>query len=382
MEKCAVASYEMYLFKLDSVTSYTGPGSLFPNSTLGNTGVGGTVTFGSLDGEKVFVTDNDQTFEDGDTGFLGIGGQTSSFAGSLFNLSGTSETEYAYTLTHPDTGDTVNIYAFTSAGLLGLTNSVVGFVANGPIDPSLTYAISYAGGSPGVAYSSLTICFAAGTQILTGRGKHAAIEDLKQGDTVLTADHGPQEIRWIGARHLTVRDLMETPSLRPIRIRAGAMGEGRPLNDLVVSPQHRVLVNSKIVQRMFGEAEVLIAAKQLVSIDGIDVIPDIEEVTYYHFLCGHHEVVFANGVRTESLYAGPQALRSLSEDAREEVLMIFPELADIGYRASHVRPAVSGGQGRNMALRHKRNAKPLIAFGRSLPDNRNARPGVSPQHPA
>jgi len=368
-----VAAYEMFLFAFSSVTSYTGPGSLFPNTILGNTSVGGTVTFGALNGEKIIVNDDDPNFEDGDTGFLGIGGQTSSSSGSLFNLTGTSETEYSYTLTHPVTGDTVNIYAFTSEGLLGLTNSVVGFVADGPIDPAVTYSISYASGTPSVAYSSLTICFAAGTQILTGHGGQAAIEDLKQGDLVLTKDHGPQEIRWIGMRHLTVRELTQTPSLRPIRIQAGAMGGGRPLNDLIVSPQHRVLVSSKIVQKMFGEKEVLVAAKQLVAIDGIDVVDDIKDVTYYHFLCNQHEIVFANGVQTESLYTGPQAMKSLSKEARDEVLMIFPELAEIEYKALHARTAAIGCQGRNLAFRHKKNAKPLVAcygempFGQATP---------------
>lgn len=362
-----MAAYEIYLFKLDSVTSYTGPGSLFPNSALGNTGVGGTVTFGALDGEKIVVNDNDLYFDDGDTGLLGIGGQTSSFSGSLFNLSGSSESEYSYTLRHPNTGVTVNIYAFTSAGVLGLSNRVVGFVSDGPIDAAVTYSISYANGSPSVAYSSLAICFTAGTQILTGHGQHAAIEDLKQGDRVLTVDHGLQEIKWIGSRHLTLAELTQEPSLRPIRIQAGALGGGRPLNDLIVSPQHRILVNSTIVQRMFGEKEVLVAAKQLISMDGIDVDNEIGEVTYYHFLCDQHEIVFANGVQTESLYTGPQAMKSLSREARDEVLMIFPELVDVEYRTSLARRAILGHQGRNMALRHKKNAKPLITHYREMP---------------
>lgn len=362
-----MAAFEIYLFSLDSVTSYTGPGTLFPNSTLGNTGVGGTVTFGALDGEKIVVNDNDPDFEDGDTGILGIGGQTSSFSGNLFNLSGSSETEYSYTLTDPNTGDTVNIYAFTNSGLFGLTNSVVGFVADGDIDPAVTYSISYADGSTSVPYASLTICFTAGTQILTGSGGHVAIEDLKPGDMVLTVDHGPQKIRWIGARHFTAGEIKKSPSLRPVRIRAGAMGGGRPRNDLIVSPQHRVLVNSKIVQKMFGEEEVLVAAKQLVSIDGIDVVDEIGDVTYYHFLCNQHEIVFANGVQTESLYTGPEALKSVSAEAREEVLRIFPELTDVHYKALRARTAVLGRQGRNMALRHKKNAKPLIAHSGDMP---------------
>ena len=102
---------------------------------------------------------------------------------------------------------------------------------------------------------------------------------------------------------------------------------------------------------------VLVAAKQLVAIDGIDVVDDIKDVTYYHFLCNQHEIVFANGVQTESLYTGPQAMKSLSKEARDEVLMIFPELAEIEYKALHARTAAIGCQGRNLAFRHKKNAK-------------------------
>ena len=124
---------------------------------------------------------------------------------------------------------------------------------------------------------------------------------------------------------------------------------------------------------MFGEKEVLVAAKQLVAIDGIDVVDDIKDVTYYHFLCNQHEIVFANGVQTESLYTGPQAMKSLSKEARDEVLMIFPELAEIEYKALHARTAAIGCQGRNLAFRHKKNAKPLVAcygempFGQATP---------------
>ena len=93
---------------------------------------------------------------------------------------------------------------------------------------------------------------------------------LAEGDLVRTLDHGLQPVRWVGARRLSAAELAAAEKLRPIRIRAGALGPGTPRADLLVSPQHRVLVRSRIAQRMFGTDEVLVAAKQLLQIDGID----------------------------------------------------------------------------------------------------------------
>ena len=78
---------------------------------------------------------------------------------------------------------------------------------------------------------------------------------------------------------------------------------------------------------MFGAPEVLVAAKQLLQIDGID-LDDAADVTYVHFLCDRHEVVFSNGAPTESLYTGPEALKSVGAAAREEIFVLFPQLRD------------------------------------------------------
>ncbi|MCD2313720.1 Hint domain-containing protein [Pseudosulfitobacter pseudonitzschiae] len=359
-----MSSHEMFLYALDSVTSYTGPGSLFPNASLGNLSVGGTVTFGDLAGEKITVNDDDSYLEDGDTGILGIGGQTSTSSGSLFNLTGSTETEYSYVLTDPGTGDTIRIYAFTSSGLLGLSNNVVGFVADGEIDPNITYLIAYDHSAPSVPYSSLVICFAAGTRIATGLRTAVRVEDLRGGDRILTVDHGLQPIRWIGLRHIGRTELSDTPGLRPVRVSAGALGNGLPVDDLIVSPQHRILVRSAIAQTMFNTHEVLVAAKQLVGVDGITTADDLTQISYFHFLCDAHEIVFANGAETESLFAGPQTLKALSERALAEVASIFPDLNDATGGPPSCRVQASGRQGRRLAQRHLKNQKPLVSCHR------------------
>ena len=44
---------------------------------------------------------------------------------------------------------------------------------------------------------------------------------------------------------MTGARLYAMPHLRPIRFRAGALGQGRPEDDLLVSPQHRMLVQGR-----------------------------------------------------------------------------------------------------------------------------------------
>lgn len=206
------------------------------------------------------------------------------------------------------------------------------------------------------------ICFAAGTMMETADGSRR-IETLRRGDLVLTKDNGFQPIRWIGSRRIGAAVLKDNPNLRPIRIKAGALGAGTPASDLVVSPQHRILVRSKIAQRMFGACEVLVAARQLLEIEGVEVAQDILEVEYFHFMFDRHEVVLANGAETESLYTGPEALKAVGPAARDEILTLFPELRDMDSTAlaPPARPLVKGRVGRQLAGRHARNRRELVS---------------------
>lgn len=200
------------------------------------------------------------------------------------------------------------------------------------------------------------VCFARGTQIKT-LGGEMKVEDLAEGMQVLTLDAGYQPIRWIGARKFSFEELKTHENIRPIRIRAGALGRDMPEADLLASPQHRVLVNAPVVARMFNRYEVLVAAKQLLSLEGIEVADDIEEVEYWHFLLDAHQVVFSNGARTETMFTGPEALKSVSDEARAEIFTIFPELEEQGEAVCHppARMMASGRRGRQLAVRLAKN---------------------------
>lgn len=202
------------------------------------------------------------------------------------------------------------------------------------------------------------VCFASGTLIKTIDGE-IPVEELSVGTRVLTYDSGYQPVRWIGSKIFSSRQLSEHENLQPVRIRAGALANNMPEADLMVSQQHRILVSSKISQRMFDCNDgVLIAAKHLTMVDGIDIV-ETDSVAYYHFMFDKHEIIFSNGAQTESMFAGPEALKAVSPEAREEILTLFPEVASIDYEATSCRPFVNGRLGRKLAARHQKNGKEL-----------------------
>ncbi|WP_411839386.1 Hint domain-containing protein [Paracoccus sp. ME4] len=205
-------------------------------------------------------------------------------------------------------------------------------------------------------------CFAQGTMILTPNGERA-VECLTPGDLVITRDAGPQPLHWLGSRHLTGAMLDANPKLRPIRIARGALGEDMPVRDLVVSPQHRILVRSVIAQRMVGTQEVLVAARLLVDLDGVSVVQPEDGVGYFHLLFGRHQIVLADGALAESFYPGPQALAAVGPAAREEIEMLFPELLERCALDAFegARLFATGRKAKNLMARHAKAAKPLVS---------------------
>jgi hypothetical protein len=130
-------------------------------------------------------------------------------------------------------------------------------------------------------------CFAAGTQILTARGE-VRVEALVVGDMVLTGNGQASLLKWIGRRKIDIRRHVRPEAVRPILITAGALGDGLPWRDLVVSPDHAMYLDRH-----------LIPAKTL--INGYSIRPlDCSHVTYYHIELAQHAVMFAEGAAAES----------------------------------------------------------------------------------
>jgi len=177
-------------------------------------------------------------------------------------------------------------------------------------------------------------CFTPGTMILTATGGRP-IETLKPGDKGVTRDNGLQEIRWVGTKVLDGRKLLESPHLRPILIRKGALGRGLPERDMMVSPNHRMLIANDKTTLLFEDREVLVAAKHLVNGTSIQQVDSIG-LSYIHMMFDTHEIVLGDGAWTESFQPGDYSLKGIGDAQRNEIFELFPELRETHGRKKYV----------------------------------------------
>ena len=185
------------------------------------------------------------------------------------------------------------------------------------------------------------ICFTPGTMILTPAGERP-IETLSVGDLVITRDDGPQPIRWIGSR-------MGPGTGKNAPIRFGAGGPFNARRPLLLSPQHRVLVEGFRAQLIWGEEEVLVAARHLVD-DGTVRIAPQRTVTYIHMLFDCHQVIYAEGAAVETLHLGEEGLSALSAAGREDLFATCPEFrGDLGRFGDTARVCARGYEARLLA---------------------------------
>lgn len=167
-----------------------------------------------------------------------------------------------------------------------------------PNDPNGVWSTRFLNGNP--------VCFVAGTMIATPGGSRA-VESLRAGDLVSTLDHGPQPLLWVGGGSVVAQD-----EALPVCIEAGVLENER---DLWVSGQHQVLLAGGDCELLFGEAEVLVAAKHLLGLPGVFRAVGISKVSYHHVLMQQHQLVIADGTAAETLYPGPQVFKALPHRA-------------------------------------------------------------------
>ncbi len=165
-------------------------------------------------------------------------------------------------------------------------------------------AASSDGISSDTAYSGV-ICFGAQTSIATPEGARRA-DSLVAGDLVLTADHGPQPLIWVAHSHVRLED--RNDPARPILCPKDAFGSGVPERDLILSPQHRVLLSGPALDT---EGDQLAPVCGLLGLPRLRVMYGLRRVTYVHLLLERHAILSSEGVASESFYPGPMALRAL-----------------------------------------------------------------------
>jgi len=184
--------------------------------------------------------------------------------------------------------NTVTAY---QAELRSVTYSFAGDASAGGPDLSRTIDWSVNGGIANSATQTSVVqtppCYCTGTRILTERGE-IAVEDLRVGDLAVTADGALRPVVWIGRRKVDVSHYPRPADVWPVRVSTGAFGDNLPKRDLWLSPGHNVACQ-----------EALIPVSRL--INGRSVKPiEVNQVEYWHVELDAHDVIFAEGLPTES----------------------------------------------------------------------------------
>jgi hypothetical protein len=199
-----------------------------------------------------------------------------------------------------------------------LADGTFDIVGDGDIeDFNFTYSVSNGANSDvGFVNVSSIPCFVAGTLIRTPDGE-CPVENLRPGDLVMTRDEGACPVRWAGSRRVEAEG-----DFAPIHIRANTFGTHR---DLKVSPQHRILVQDSLAQLLFGEDEVLVAAKEFLNDHSVRRKCG-GTVIYVHLMFDKHQVIYSEDLPTESFLPGPQTTECFEQPLIDEICQIFPEL--------------------------------------------------------
>lgn len=288
-----------------------------PLSTSSTTGASGSFSVGAgATPITITVTDDDVEFDDAyiDPGASQILEQDVTVNGQTYLASDNPVVELEYSV-DVSSGET-----FLVVRIDGVNVGMAGEVLP---QAGASYTITGADDGQDTPYGQLA-CFTAGTRVFTQTGPRA-VETLVPGDLVMTRDSGIQVLRWLGRRRVSLAEMRKDPDLRPVRITAGALdNEG----DVVVSPQHRILVQDWRTQLYFAMSEALVAAKALVNGDTVtQAMPDAP-VEYVHLAFDRHELLCTEGMWSESFDVWAQTSNMGDSEVRRELLKIFPELAD------------------------------------------------------
>ncbi|GLQ34755.1 hypothetical protein GCM10007939_10380 [Amylibacter marinus] len=237
--------------------------------------------------------------------------QNTSVSGNTYTVNASGNAETAFN----GSGEDDSVFV----SFAGPVASLIITMSNGPVDDSA--------GIIGITDMSFdVVCFTPGTLIDTPRGG-IPVEALNVGDFVQTVDNGLQKIRWIGHKKLEGSRLRAQPNLRPVRISAHSFGPGMPRRDMLVSPQHRIMIENTMTQLAFAQMQVLAPAKGLLNETSIQVDWQVDQVEYIHILFDQHQLITSDGLITESFQPGDMSVAGLDDAARTEVLTLFPDLA-------------------------------------------------------
>lgn len=165
-----------------------------------------------------------------------------------------------------------------------------------------------------------------GTQVRTPCGPRR-IEHVRAGDLIVTRTKGLQPVRMVWRRELRDVDLRGRPEAAPVRLKTRAIGPMMPQQDLVLAPEHPVLVPGYRLDGLAGSIGGLMEAGELAGTsDAAYVDRSLEEAPLFHLVFDSHQIFMANGLPVGSVDLTADVLERLEPSLRDEVLEIFPRL--------------------------------------------------------
>ncbi|MBE9603255.1 Hint domain-containing protein [Acetobacteraceae bacterium H6797] len=278
---------------------------------------GGLVNLAAISSTTINIADGTVNMNAGGLGLAGLNNllseTTINFQGGVgaFNFDGPTLSvlgSYSFNVTGMGLGDSVGVdgATFSSFSAGSATSGTLVLTVPGAIsplldttvtinmsavDPSLIAALSANPNSVFVDGTLTVVCLLRGTHVLTPEGE-VRVESLTPGDLVMTQvgeDLVPAPVKWIGTRAIDLSRHAQPEGLRPIRISAGALGENVPHRDLLVSRDHCMFIDGKLVE-----------AHWLVNGSTITVDTSINQVEYFHVELDRHSLLIAEGAPTES----------------------------------------------------------------------------------
>ena len=269
------------------------------------------------------------------------GGQTIAAGSQVGHPGETLRLKARYTLMAPD-GDKVELLYLQLDGGQGLALPL------SPMGEGQDYTLVAIDDDPEEVPLADLLCvsFARGTMITLADGRQSAIEALQPGEKVLTRDHGPQPVRWLGKATLRA-----VGSFAPIVITAGTLGNA---GDLIVSPHHRIFLYQRQRKAGLDTSELLVQAKHLVDDERI-FQREGGFVDYFSIVFDHHEIIYAEGVPAESLMVNDATLSRLPADLAKDVKARFPGVAQVQHFGTEASRQLLDKMGRDSLIQRRRS---------------------------
>ena len=229
--------------------------------------------------------------------------------------------------------------AGTAGGVLTLESATQTDLADITLSTGSFTSSQFSITTDGFGGSAITVaCYRAGTRIATPAGD-TPVEALAIGDRVLTADGSHKPIKWLGRRAYSGRFAAGKPHLLPVHFAAGALGNGRPLRPLWVSPQHAMLVDGALIPA-------------ICLVNGVSIVQEtaVERIEYVHVELDRHDVIFAEGAASETYINDDNRL--MFHNAAEYAALYGADAIDHRYCAARIEdgPVLAAIQARLAAL--------------------------------